>query len=384
MRLSHYVFSSLGGYRALYVSQTMPPGIVPALESFARGVYLAAQRREILAWLRSDDGLWCAAKAFPNGADHVGRSRSCVHAIVCDPDEVAGHAFFSILSLPSKLFLSAESSLQSVANELVARFDPPVPVRPSFGEGVTKDCVSALLSLMLSPEAGATVIDASGEALRIVRSLAWVLPPTVREQLTVSAWAELPPHERFAPARLVVLDGPPSDGGRTERKFVLKFPLREGENPVPFNSYAEYVASNLGSEASFQRVRKLAALVERYPPSTPFTQPKCRRLMEAFARVEVGLDGAGDIHPRRYPLTSLAAVRDFALAGMGSAALDILQTVVSSIKPYSESGTLQEALSRLGESSGFDEERFAEGCGFLADRLREFLQTQAGDEAVGD
>lgn len=382
VRLYHYVFSSLGGYKTLYASNNMPSGLLPVLEAFARAIYLQAQRRELLAWLRSSDGIWCAVKAFPNGADHAGRSRSCVHVIVPDPLDASRCAGFSALAIPSKFFLSAESSLQVVANELVAHFEPAAPNRPSFGEDVSKDCVSAILSVMLFPHVEARILDSSGTALRVMKALAWALPRGARESLSVSAWAELPTVEGFLPARIVLL-GQETEASLSEPGFVLRLPLREGENPVPFNSYAEYVASNIDDDRSFMRVRKLAALVERYPPKPPFEQPRYRRLMEAFSRVEMGLDGSGDLHPRRNPLLSLSAVKDFALAGMAEAALDILQAVVSSIESESGGGIFRQALERLAENAGIDDERFAEGCGFLAERLREFLKLRGEDETVG-
>ncbi len=383
LRLDHYVFSSLGGYRTVYASDGMPRRLVSALEALAKSIYRDAQARELSAWLRPDDATICVVKAFQNGTDHAGRRRSCVHAVVFSAGDAAGSWFFTPFLLPDSVFLSTESPLQSLANELPTEVSlkASAPPRPSSGCG--RDCRQALLSLMLSPAARVAVTDRTGEALSCVRSLSWALPPTVRSHLTLSAGFVLPEVEGLGGARMAILPPQAKPAEDLAGHVVIDFPggdagpRTDSNRGVPFNVYAKFVAANLGSEEGHRRVKKLVELLERHPPSLDLTQERYRRLLEGFAKVEATVE-RGVIDVRRDPVRGLSAVRDFALAGMHSTALDILDSVVSFLlERYDvDAESMRAALSRLRSGEAGDERR-GEALSFLAERLVELLETSA-------
>ncbi len=343
LRLSHYIYSSLGGYRTLYSSSDISKKQVSALEALARNIYRPAQSRDVFAWLRPDEGRVCVVKAFQNGTDHAGRRRSCVHAVVFAASDAAGSWFFSPLSVPDTVFLSPESSLQSLPNQLVPECELPPPAVFDPPKGLSRERLTALLSVMASPGTTAVVLDRTGSALRTVRALSWVLPPSVRGTLTVSASLVLPAVKGIPRPRIAILPGRdarvPDDVPKPD--VVLNFPDGAEDPGVPYDVYAEFVASNLAPEGQVPgrsdrtwdergraRVRELVELIERQPPGPELTQGRYWHLLEGFGKVEPCLE-RGVVDVRRAPKRSLSAVGSFARAGMPGAALDILESIVS-------------------------------------------------------
>ena len=397
LRLSHYVYSSLGGYRTLYSSSDMPRNQVSDLEALARNIYRPAQSHDIFAWLRPDDGHVCVMKAFQNGTDHAGRRRSCVHAVVFAASDAAGSWFFSPLSVPDSVFLSPESSLQSLPNQLVPECELPPPASFDPPKGLSRERLTALLSVMASPGTTAVVLDRTGSALRTVRALSWVLPPSVRETLTVSAPLVLPAVEGIPRPRIAILPcrdphdalparkragqltapelpapGWPDDAARPD--VVLNFPDGAEDPGVPYDVYAEFVASNLADERGRARVRKLVELIERQPPRPELTQGRYWHLLEGFGKVEPCLE-RGVVDVRRAPKRSLSAVGDFARAGMAGAALDILESIVSfAVEGYDvEAAPLRAMVAKLRSGGTGAAPATPEAFEYVAERLAELV-----------
>jgi len=371
LRLSHYVYSSLGGYRTLYSSSDIPKKQVSALEALARNIYRPAQSHDVFAWLRLHEGRVCVVKAFQNGTDHAGRRRSCVHAVVFAASDAAGSWFFSPLSVPDTVFLSPESSLQSLPNQLVPECELPPPVSFDPPKGLSRERLTALLSVMASPGTTAVVLDRTGGALRTVRALSWVLPPSVRGHLTVSASLVFPAVKGVPRPRIAILPGRdarvPDDVPKPD--VVLNFPDGAEDPGVPYDVYAEYVASNLADERGRARVRKLVELIERQPPGPELTQGRYWHLLEGFGKVEPCIE-RGVVDVRRAPKRSLAAVGSFARAGMPGAALDILESIVSyAVEGHNvEAAPLRAMVGKLrGGGAGAAPEAFE----YVAERLAE-------------
>lgn len=379
LRLSHYVYSSLGGYRTLYTSSDMPQKQVSALEALARTIYRPAQSRDIFAWLRPDDGRVCVVKAFQNGTDHAGRRRSCVHAVVFAASDAAGSWFFSPFSVPDSVFLSPESSLQSLPNQLVPECELPPPASFDPPKGLSRERLTALLSVMASPGTTAVVLDRTGSALRTVRALSWVLPPSVRRTLTVSAFLVLPAVEGIPRPRIAIVScRDPRDAriphAAPKPDVVLNFPDGAEDPGVPYDVYAEFVAANLADERGRARVRKLVELIERQPPSAEPTQGRYWHLLEGFGKVEPCLE-RGVVDVRRAPKRSLSAVGDFARAGMAGAALDILESIVSyAVEGYNvEAAPLRTMVAKLRSGGTGAAPAAPEAFDYAAERLAELI-----------
>ena len=382
LKLSHFVYSSLNGYRPVYVSPDLPREFVSPLEALAKGVYLTAQRTDLYLWLRppgTDD--ICVVKGLRNGTDRAGRSRSCVHAVLFSASDAAGSWFFSPLSLPERVFVTPDSSLQSLPNELLVEADvtPSSNLKPP--EHLSRGTVASLLALMLNPETNALILDSRGDAVAALRSMMWLVPPPARRHITVAAWTSTPAVETLGSARLTVL-APKSESLKTMPKppVILEYPegkVTEEDNDslddddAAFNVYAEYVASNLGSDRGFERIKKLAGLLERHPPQLELTQERYRHILEGFGRVEHCIEEYGSFRILDDVRSSLIAVKEFALGGQPSLALDILDTVVSfAVDHYDmDAESMKNALGKLRTNVEPGDRRFFEACRFLADQL---------------
>jgi hypothetical protein len=382
LKLSHHVYSSLGGYRPVFVSPDMPKEFVGPLEALAKGVYLTAQRTDLYMWLQpreSNDII--VSKGFRNGTDRAGRSRSCVHSIVLSANDAAGSWFFSPLSLPEGLFANADSQLQALGNQLAPQCETPSPSNPRPSENLPRSVLASMLALMIHPTAKGLILDSRGDAVATLRALTWLVPPPARRNITLAAWAVAPDVDPFGPARITVL-APKSESLKTMPKpdVVIEYPSgkvneesEDDEDEITFNVYAEFVASNLSSERGFERMRKLAGLLERHPPGSELTQERYRHILEGFARIEPLVEEWGAVKIRNDVKASLGAVTEFALAGMPSLSLDILDTVVSlAVDQYDMNAeSIKRTLTKLRTKMDPGDHRFVDACGFLADQLRD-------------
>jgi hypothetical protein len=143
------------------------------------------------------------------------------------------------------------------------------------------------------------------------------------------------------------------------------------DDEATFNVYAEYVASNLGTERGFDRIKKLAGLLERHPPALNLTQERYRHIIEGFGRIESHVEEYGSFKILEDVKSSLVAVKAFALGGLPSLALDILDTVVSfAVDHYDmDAESMKAALAKLRTGVAPGDRRFSEACSFLADQL---------------
>jgi hypothetical protein len=393
LKLSHFVFSSLNGYRPVYVSPDLPAGLAPALEALAKGVYLTAQRTDLYLWLHPTDSAdILAVKGFRNGTDRAGRSRSCVHIVVFSASDAAGAWFFSPLSLPERVFVTDESSLQAIANELVTEIDVPAPATARPPDGLPRGAVASILALMLNPKASALILDGRGDALTTLRSLVWAVPPPARRDITVAAWAAAPNVPGIGAARITIL--PPGSSlvkQLPKPDTVLEYPVgvardacngddKDEDEDATFHVYAEFLASNLTTDRGCERVRKLAGLLERHPPTLELNQERYRHILTGFETIEHNVEAYGSVKIRNDVKASLASVKEFALAGMPSLSLDILDAVVSSAMDLYDidAGAMQSALGKLKTNIEPGDRRFVEACGFLARQLEGVAEALGG------
>jgi len=377
LRLSHYVYSSLGGYRTLYVSPTMPRDLVRPLEGLAKQIYRTAARRQVLGWLRPSDEVAILVKAFQNGTDHAGRPRTCVHAAAIALADAAGFPFFSLLALPEDVFLPPDAQLQSLESQLrpTINLSDPSGFWPSGS--LPRESVAALMSLMLVPGLNALVVDHGGETLATLRALAWMCPSRVRRTLTVMVGAPLVPVDGIGGARIVVMPADAKADSPAQHDVMLNFPDETGRAATMANSYAVYIASNLGGEKGRAVNKSLVGLLERYPPQYELTQVHYTHLVMGFGKVERNVTPDGGFDFKSEPFACLSAVRDFALAGIPELAHYILEAVAS--KASSQYGlddsSVRPALGKIRMIK--DGERQAEAYSFLADRIDGLIRSVA-------
>ena len=391
--LNHYVYSSMNGYKTLYSSPSIPKDLTAGLENLAVQIYRLAHKREVFACFRPDDHNVCLVRAFQNGTDHAGRIRRCVHAVVFSLGDAAGSWFFSPLQVPYNVFLSPEASLQTLQNELQYEYSikPFVPAPPTAK--LSPECLLWLLEGMAGDDK-VVVLDERGDALDTVRSLAWTLPPGVRKAMTVSVGAPMPDVPELGGIRLTILPaaarsgpspGGPDDAARDEALLdaadaVIKFPSGNALKATSPNPYADFVASNIHSEVGFDRVRKLAALLERYPPSLEWTEDRFEQLLDAFDKIGPDIEEFGTVDVHRDPSGSLAVVKEFAAAGMHRLSLDILMAVssVAMSQHGFDGGSFQEMVGRVRAGEIDDVEKIVEVVSYLAETLKKLL-TAAGE-----
>ena len=265
-----------------------------------------------------------------------------------------------------------------------------------------------------------------------MRSLAWVLPPGVRKNITVSAGVSMPDVAGLGPIRFAILPASArkEGGGKTlleAADAVIEFPSGEALKAPSPNPYAEFVASNIHSEVGFERVRKLAALMERYPPSLDsvpedediqwsmppadgqvggieitsgeWTGERFEQLLDAFDKIEQDVEEFGTVNVRRDPASSLSAAGDLAAAGMHRLSFDILMAVSSvAISQHGFDGrSFQKTVGRLrsaqakgaapglqsgaggagrklpGEDAPVDRDKLVEAVSYLAETLQKLL-----------
>ena len=72
--LDHYVYSSMGGYKTLYASPSIPKELSRSLEELSVHIYRLADKHDVFACFRPDEQTVCLVRAFQNRTDHASRT----------------------------------------------------------------------------------------------------------------------------------------------------------------------------------------------------------------------------------------------------------------------------------------------------------------------
>ncbi len=338
LTLHHHVYSSMGGYKTLYASPALPASLVSDLEIFAKRSYTRLKSAPILCFLRLTDGTLCQTRIFSAGADHVGRSRTCVHNVLIRGDELRRIAYFNPLLLPDHYFLRGDSALKSFTTILphhldvdpahFARLDVLVatPRQPQ--------AVQLMLRAMLSVGRNLILRDPHNIAFGLMRDLFPLLPPGARRAYSIVRGAHLPQvlagcggvNATFIPAYLkletltqqpgnIIIDW--SDANAQPRVVNL---------PAP-NAYVRLLEDLLLLAPQPEKIRRLLALLEAFDSGGVPSENAYSDLVQGYGHIVEAVTDDGGLSQEQLEAIlpeGLNAALPFWRAGFLDLTLDLL------------------------------------------------------------
>lgn len=250
----HHVYSSVGGYKTIYVTQDPAADrIQKALVSVANTAYKGGMGATFRGYLRYQlpaptaprptlgpwqlpaavalgNGRWYI-KSFPMGTDHVGRPRACVHSMVVLPERISPPAWWQPQALAQvesaivssydfpadALFLHGRDSLQGLRERTRDQYpwQPTETLNRAAGlawlvaGNLPPALVGSMIKLLLYPGARLFLLATEEQALFLARQLECILPGSYRR----FGGLLMGPHQRYivpplCPPNLVQLARP--------------------------------------------------------------------------------------------------------------------------------------------------------------------------------
>ena len=338
LTLHHHVYSSVGGYKTLYASPALPAPLVSDLEIFSKRSYTRLKGAPILCFLRLNDGTLCQTRIFSAGADHVGRSRTCVHNVLIRGDELRRIAYFNPLLLPDHYFLRGDSALKNFTTILPHHLDvdPAHFARLDVLMATPRQpqAVQLMLRAMLSTGRSLILRDPHNIAFGLMRDLFPLLPPGARRAYSIVRGAHLPQvlagcggvNATFIPAYLkletlaqqpgnIVIDW--SDADAQPRVVNL---------PAP-NAYGRLLEDLLLLAPQPEKIRRLLALLEASDSGGVPSENAYSDLVQGYGHIVEAVTDDGGLSQEQLEAIlpeGLNAVLPFWRAGLLDLALDLL------------------------------------------------------------
>lgn len=413
--LQHHVFSSVSGYKTLYASRDMAKGLREDLDHFARRVYKRVTGPPIHGLFRFEDGGVCWTKVFRNGADHVGRSRTCVHSIAVGADRIRGIPYFNPLAIDEPEFLQDDSDLQVVGALLrpvhAVPTAPDGPPDPAAAVDGPRPAVECLLQAILSVSREIVIRDPHQVAYGLLRRLSSLLPPFARDRFSVVRGPQIPimDHCKQVHVHLIPADEDLNGYVRKRKFIVLDFSNPEAPNdcgtlPPRPNRYFDLIHEELlqnvrmerEKEAGKQRVRHMMVFLERHAQALNPTDDVYVHLVKGFKRIEEFLSDEATIDEKRLQAVSPAgidAVLPLWHAGLPHLALELILrhcTIGRSVVPdamLKEWEAKVRALDDRLHGNGLDErqrEKMTRFVQLLTDEIARSFKGGGADPVVAD
>ncbi|MFH1707396.1 MAG: hypothetical protein ABIF71_05720 [Planctomycetota bacterium] len=187
----HHVYSSIKGYKTLYMSYELKP-IQSRIEEYSRGVAGLCTEGRMFNTFIINDVYRCYSRVFQAGVDYFGRPRHCMHTIFVRRAYIAGIPFMPPLAFEVGNFIDPATNLQDLGAHSFADIAlQPDQLEAAFDaltiEALDFPGAAGLYKALVAARADATVyaiIGAPADIQNIARLLA-IVPRTVTQDLNV-------------------------------------------------------------------------------------------------------------------------------------------------------------------------------------------------------
>ena len=109
-----HIFSSIGGYKTLYMHEALSDEVKEQLKRWAQ-LWIEISSKKTQWFSRPFNEYWLMGKVFPAGVDHAGRPRNCVHSILVSFNDIqATWRSFNPLEIPKEWFFGPGINLETI------------------------------------------------------------------------------------------------------------------------------------------------------------------------------------------------------------------------------------------------------------------------------
>lgn len=347
--LYHHVYSSLGGYKTLYVSRELDGPFREEVEELVRQVYTTLQRTTLyLAFVRGDYHWWI--KAFFHGSDHVGRPRKCVHTILVSRRELENIPFFSPLDLDGdQLFIDVQAPLENVFGHLSPRWD--LPIHSLEGRYTylqernwTLEDFTILYNALMSHQHQRLVVGPI-EWGKTLAQLSGFLPWHPRVHLSICGGEILPSPP--VPIDLFLVNGPSHERSPLYSRLVavdLEQRSVSPNFPSP-NRMVQYLTHTLAHHP--ERAFKLLTFLEMHPSPFTSTNDMYASLVSAFEKTHPYISSRGELEVEKNPIVWLENMIKYSQAGYDNIALKIADLSIQILREKYSLPSVEELEKRV-------------------------------------
>jgi hypothetical protein len=305
LKLHHHVYTSIGGYKTVYVSPELDRRVVRALEAFSDTLYPRVGQQTLRSLFHPSPTHVCISRIFRSSADHAGRRRSCVHNILFTKSDLFDLRYVSPFSFPGSIFLATApeaTQVPSLGRRLKTELELGEPsisdLKVDAGRlsgAIGKSVFSAIMS-----NHDMAVIAPKFDCYEFLASAGDMLPPFLRFSTSVVSGTVY--RSRFAEGATLYSLSPKYDTAKLRSEGAITYDATSGTTanlPAP-NKYFAFLARHLDEEAEV--VRKLVAVVHRYPIARVATNDMYHNLIRAFEQTshcfleDGSLDAMSDIN----------------------------------------------------------------------------------------
>lgn len=329
VNLFHHVFTSVGGYKTVFASRSVPPASVETLEEFSRLTHRLARRSVRFSYLGFDPLFVGFSRLSLAGSDHVGRTRALVHNVLVRREEAERIPFFDLFALPAEVFLHGKGDVAADAQRLPPSFDfqarNPISSFP-FDQVPQRQARNVLRAMLHN---GSCLVRAvEGKALNVVRALLPFLPPIARERITVVHGDYVPSFDGKSRHTLFLVppdfDVTPLAGAGYP---VLDDAGLNGANLPKAHPYARLLLSHLfGKKADRARLVTLLRAINTYRPIVEYTLEAYQNLVQGFETAQGFFSRDGHLRVEGAPEKGLEGALCFFRAGHPDIVFDIFNS----------------------------------------------------------
>jgi len=353
IQLLHHVYTSISGYKTVYSSPEIKPNVLTALEAFSDTIYPRVRQKTLRSIYHPSPEHICISRVFRSSADHAGRQRSCVHNILVSKKDLFESRYINPFELPESLFLNTAPeaafipSLKKRLPNKLALGSPSVADLKIDDSVFTTPLGQTIFSAVTSNHDMA-IISPSYDCYDFLAAAGDMLPPFLRlSTAVVSGTIYRSAYTEGATAYQLT---PGYDTEMLTTEGVITYDTTSGRTanlPAP-NKYFAFIASNI--DENNELVRKLVAVIHKYPLSRISTNDMYHNLVRAFTETSGCFDDDGSV----CPVSDMDAILKYLLAfyqsGHTSIVIDVLRQAFNDLEKKGEISGSAEILKQLETS----------------------------------
>ncbi len=334
IRLQHHVYSSLQGYRTLFCSPGVPEQTRQLLDELARKCQRVCVGGEVSGFFGIGGGQVCFVRGRPNGVDHVGRARVCIHTVLLAETDLEKVPTFSPFALPAEIFVDAAADLQYVANQLAPVWNWEDSPENSLGrrvENLPEEQVVRILLPLLWKDGSVNCLVEGSLAAPALETVSHLMPPSSRRKMNYLRAAYIPEGGIPVPCRFFILEEAPAGIEDDPESTLVDFSRWVTTHLPPVGRVARQILEQLYDTDRAKDVIRLCALVERSAPEIDFDEYRMLQFADGYRHIRSAAQEDGRIEGEIPPAEAARAAVSFMRAGCLSLSVDMLQRAVSAL-----------------------------------------------------
>ncbi|MFH1377395.1 MAG: hypothetical protein ABIH86_01415 [Planctomycetota bacterium] len=279
----HNVYTSVGGYKTVYVSPEAGAKGADLFDKFSNRVYKRLGKRAIRGIARYAGGASMHFKVFHYGSDHVGRPRTCAHLISVMPQHAANQPFFNPLLLDvDPLYMTGQTPMTGFAERFPKMIESPTMAdahRQLLSETVAHiigsrpidlppaNQIFSILAALVTPDAGIAIIGDETRAFDMLKRLSTLLPAGVFERFGIVMGNDISyKMPGVEPATVSVV--PDATQLLAPRPVVLDLSARQLKGAITLDPWTEFLIRVLKAPNAVENILRCQWLLETHSGST--------------------------------------------------------------------------------------------------------------------